>query len=102
MEGGEDNKLENIKSIYILNKIFSFLFDIDKLEIIKYNMNLQKKLIHYMKKSEKYILGKRNGIAKEYDLSTNILLFEGEYLNGKRNGHGKEYYNSKENYLKFE
>ena len=92
MEGGEDNKLENIKSIYILNKIFSFLFDIDKLKIIKYNMNLQKKLginiIHYMKKSEKYILGKRNGIAKEYDLSTNILLFEGEYLNGKRIGHG--------------
>ena len=40
MEGGEDNKLENIKSIYILNKILLFLLDTDKLEIKKYNMNL--------------------------------------------------------------
>ena len=37
-----------------------------------------------MKKSRKYIIGKRNGIVKEYDLSSNVLLFEREYLNGKK------------------
>ena len=106
MERGEDNILENINSIYILNKILSYLTDSDKLEIIRYNKNLQEKIgisiNHYMKESGKYIIGKRNGIAKEYGLNTNLLLFEGEYLNGKRNGHGKEYYNSINNWLKFE
>ena len=106
MEKREGSKLENIKSIYIINKILSFLIDSDKLEIIKYNINLQTKLginiNHSMKESGRHIIGNKNGIAKEYDLNTNILLFEGEYLNLKRNGHGKKYYNSYENYLKFE
>ena len=77
MEKGEDNKLENIKSIYIISKILSFFIDNDKLEIIKYNINLQKKLginiNHYMKESGRHIIGNKNGIAKEYDLNTNIL-----------------------------
>ena len=30
-------------------------------------------------------------MGKEYDISSNIMLFEGEYSNGKRNGKGKEY-----------
>ena len=34
--------------------------------------------------------------GKEYDISTNNMIFEGEYLNGLRNGKGKEYdYNGK-------
>ena len=28
---------------------------------------------------------------KEYDISSDIMLFEGEYLKGIRNGKGKEY-----------
>ena len=99
MEKREGSKLENIKSIYIINKILSFLIDSDKLEIIKYNINLQKNLVininHYIKKSGKYIIGDRNRIAKEYDLKTNKLLFEGEYLNGKKiKGKGYAFKNS--------
>ena len=44
MERGEDNKLENIKSFYILNNILSFLIDSYKLDIIKYNKNWQNNL----------------------------------------------------------
>jgi len=43
---------------------------------------------------------KKNGTGKEYLISEDILIFEGEYLNGKRNGKGKEYYNN--NNIKFE
>ena len=42
-----------------------------------------KNLIGIYKKIE------RDGKGKEYDISSNIMLFEGEYSNGKRNGKGK-------------
>ena len=96
--------LENSKSIYFIKKLFTFVDEKTKLDIIKYNKNMQNimdiNLINYKFYSKKYIIFEENGKGKEYDGYYNILLFEGEYLNGKRNGKGKEfYYNGK---LKFE
>jgi len=91
----EKNIEKSIASLYILKDIFSFLSQKQKLKIIIYNKHLQKKLdinIEYYKKiSRIYKEGGRNGKVKEYIISTNIMIFEGEYLNGKRNGKGKEY-----------
>ena len=92
--------IEKIKSLYILKDIFSFLSEKHKLEIIIYNKNLQKKLDinneDYKRKRWKYREGERNGKGKEYYISNNIMIFEGEYLNRKRNGNGKEYYSNGE------
>ena len=99
----EINIEKSIKSLYILKDIFSFLSENQKLNIIIYNKHIQKKLDiniqDYKRISGKYKEGEKNGKGKEYNISTNIMIFEGEYLNGKRNGKGKEYnYNDK---LKF-
>ena len=112
--------LVNIRSKYIYQKVVSYLYEKTKLNVIKYNKNLQKKLniglINYMVLSERYIIfqndgegkeyndyyselifegkffkGKRHGKGKEYDYKGK-LIFEGEYINGKRNGRGKEFY----------
>ena len=119
--------LKDIKSKYIKIIIFSYLDEKRKLEIIKYNKNIQNildiKLINYkfyqgksliyelngnvkeynelfdnIEFVGKYLNGKKNGKGKEYYFNGN-LRFEGEYLNGQRNGKGKEYY---EDILKFE
>ena len=96
-------KLEKIKSktnirdikVYMKRKIFLFLEEKQKLNIILYNKELQKELLvdieDYKRSSGKYKIGEKDGIGKEYILNTNILIFEGEYLNGKRHGKGKEY-----------
>ena len=111
---------KSIESLYIIKYIFSFLSEDQKLKIIIYNKNLQKKLDINIENYERirgiykefekngrvkeynkygklifegeYLNRKRNRKGKEYDSFTNHLLFEGEYLNGKRNGKGKEYY----------
>ena len=87
---------KNIKSIYILKKIFSFLNQRKELNIIIYNKSLNKRLNisidDYKKCSGKLKVGESNGYGKEYNLDKNILLFEGNYQNKKRNGLGKEYY----------
>ena len=117
----KQTSLNNIKSQYFSIFIFSFLDEKKKLEIIKYNKNLQNtldiKMINYkfykgkciiyelngntkeynefddnIEFEGEYLIGKRNGKGKEYYFNGN-LRFEGEYLNGKRNGKGKEYYN---------
>ena len=66
-----------------------------KLDIIKYNKNLQRKmnisLQYYKTISGKYVIYGENGKGKEYNKYCK-LIFEGEYLNGKRIGKGKEYY----------
>ena len=86
--------LENIKSRYIVQFIFSRIFENKKLVLVKYNKNLQNKLdiklINYKLWSGKYIIYETKGKVKEYD-PDDILIFEGEYLNGKRHGKGKEY-----------
>ena len=89
-------KINSIKSQYILKLVYSFLNEKQKLNMIIYNKELQKKLDvdieEYKKVSGKYKVGEKNGKGKEYELNTNKLIFEGEYINGKRNGKGKEYY----------
>jgi len=86
--------LEDIKSTEILKRVFSFLYDKQRLNIISYNKYLQDKLeVHiglYKKISGKYKIGEKNGIGKEYNMQGK-MRFEGKYLDGKRNGKGKEY-----------
>ena len=87
--------LKNIKSFYFTSIIFTYIKEVTKLKLIKYNKSLQKDLdisiINYKFFSGRYVIYESN-LRKEYDAETDILLFEGEYLNGKRNGKGKEYY----------
>ena len=93
---GKKSIINSIKSPYILELVFSFLYERNKLNMIIYNKQLQKKLgvdiEDYKKTSGKYIVDEKNGKGKEYTINTNTMIFEGEYLNGKRNGKGKEYY----------
>ena len=99
----EKNILQDIKCKYLIDEVLSFLNEKQKLNLIIYNKHLQKTIginINQYKycwaKREKYKIVEENGKRKEYDVKTNILLFEGEYLNGERNGKGKEYnYNGK-------
>ena len=87
--------LKHIKSSYFAKIIFSFVDEQKKLEIIKYNRNLQKQvdinINNYKIFCGKYIVIETKG--KEYNIFNNELLFKGAYLNGKRNGKGKEYKN---------
>ena len=62
------NKLQIIKSSFILKRVFSLLATIKKLDLIIYNKILQRKLLididDYKKESGKIIIGKRNGLGK--------------------------------------
>ena len=86
--------LKNSKSIYFIKKLFTFIDEKNKLEIIKYNKNIQNildiNLFNYKFFSKRYIVFEKAGKGKEYDWNCQ-LKFEGEYLNGKRHGKGKEY-----------
>ena len=90
----------DIKSLYIIKKIFSFLKKKHKLNMIIYNKELQNIFLvdidDYKVISSKYKIGGKNGKGREYIINTNKLIFEGEYLDRKKNGKGKEYdYNGK-------
>ena len=89
------NLLNIVKSNYILKNIFSFLWGKNKLKMIIYDKKLQKKfninIDNYKAISGKIHIGERNGMGKEFSLTSDMLLFEGEYSNGKKNGKGKEY-----------
>jgi len=88
--------LKKSKSEYFIKRLFTYLDERIKLEIIKYNNNIQKilciNLTDYKFFSKKYSIFEKNGKMKEYSKFSDILIYEGEYLNGKRNGKGKEYY----------
>ena len=89
--------LKKSKSIYFIRRLFTFVDEKDKLNIIKYNKNMQNildiSLINYQFFSDRYIIFEKNGKGKEYNLNNGKLIFEGEYLNGKKwIGNGKEYY----------
>ena len=77
-----DGIFESIKSVYILREILSLLNDSNKFEILKYNKKFQKKseisINDFKKQSGRYVVVK-NGIAKEYILDKNLLIFEGQY-----------------------
>jgi len=96
--------IKEIKSVYVMKKIFLFLSEKQALNMIIYNKELQKifsvDIDNYIKESGKQKICEMNGKGKEYIIYTNILIFEGEYINGKKNGRGKEYY--KNGKLKFE
>ena len=84
--------LENSKSIYFIKKLFTFIDEKNKLEIIKYNKNTQNildiNLFNYKFFSKRYIVFEKTGKGKEYDWNCQ-LKFEGEYLNGEKwNGNG--------------
>ena len=87
--------LENVKSSYILKLFFMHIFERKKLNLIKYNKNIQLKIDvnikNYKLFKSKYVAYNKNGFAKEYGLFDNKLIYEGEYLNCERNGKGKEY-----------
>ena len=87
--------LKKIKSIKIIKDIFKPLDNKRKLNLIKYNNNLQKSnniaIIFYQIYSPTYIIYGVNGIGKEYNTENDNIVFEGEFKNGKRNGKGKEY-----------
>ena len=79
--------LDNIKSIYFLQLVFSYITEKLKLKLIKYNKNFQNKinisLINYKIFSGRYIIFETEKKGKEYNCYYDILLFEGEYLNKK-------------------
>ena len=87
--------LNNIKSSYFINKIFSNVNEEQKLTLIKYNIKLQNiiniSIINYKFFKGKYIKYETNRIRKEYMGFNDKLIFIGEYLNGQRKGKGKEY-----------
>ena len=94
--------LQNIKSSYFVRLIYTFVEEVQKLRLVRYNKSMQKNLdisiINYKFFKGNYIIYESNGIGKEYYGYDDTLIFEGEYLNGKRNGKGKEY----DNYLIYE
>ena len=83
--------LKNVKSSYHLKNIFSFVNETIKLQLLKYNKNLQKEMdlniLNYRLFSKRYIIYETKGKGKEYTIS-GYFIFEGEYLNGERNGKG--------------
>ena len=90
--------LNEIKSSYIVERIFSFLFEKKKLNIIAHNNKLKKMFLvdieNYKINSGKYKRGGKNGKVREYIINTKRLIFDGRYLNGRKNGKGKEYYSN--------
>ena len=99
--------LKNIKSTYFNKAIFSFIDELLKLKIIKYNKTLQNlmniNLINYklFKASEEnkqehlktihFTEGFSEGIAKVVEfVSSGKAIYYGEYLNNKRDGKGNE------------
>ena len=91
--------LKNIKSIFFVKKLFFYIFDKVKLNLVKYNKKLQNalniSLINYMIYhkliSGEYIVYESNTKGKIYDAYKDRLIYEGGLLKGKRNGKGKEY-----------
>ena len=96
--------LDNVKSLYILKDIFSFLCKKSKYKMIIYNNKYKKRfqinIEDYKKLSGKYVIRERNGKGKEYTLDTKLFIFSGYYSNGIKNGKGEEYYDDGK--LKFE
>ena len=96
--------LKNIKSSYFSIIILSFLDEKVKLQLIKYNKSLQKKLdikiINYQFFSGKYIIYESKIRGKEYYGYFDKLIYDGEYLKGKRYGKGEKYYHQNKIFFK--
>ena len=93
----QENKLLNISSKYILDKIISYLKYDSFLKLIKYNKNLQKKLdiifvdtffsIYY----EHYIRTKKGAISKIEDLFKNLNSSRDNYYSSDLSFKSKYY-----------
>ena len=87
--------LEKIRGTFFIRLVFSNIDEKIKLEIAKYNKNIQNilnlNILTYREFSGRYIIKRKNGIIEEYNYHYNNLVFRGRYLNGKRNGKGIEY-----------
>ena len=87
--------LKNIKSIYFSKKLFSYINDKRKLEIVKINKVLQNNIDvninNYKLFAGKYLIYEEDGKGKEYRIYDDMLIAEAEYKDGKKNGKGKEY-----------
>ena len=87
--------LVNIKSSYILKKLFTFINDKRKLQLIKKNKKIKElidiNIINYRLFSGKYIIFETKGKGNEYNSLNDKLIYEGEFLDGIKNGKGKEY-----------
>ena len=98
------NIIFQVKSRYIIKKIFSNLNDRRKALVTLYNQKINDILnidLDFIKKvSGIFKEAPINGKGKEYILGTNIKIYEGGYKNKKRSGKGKEY--DKYGYLKYE
>ena len=69
--------LLGIKSKYNLQEIFDFLIQNIKLNVIKYNKEIQNKLnitLDDYKKESQYDIVKQNGVLKKYIHNLNIKL----------------------------
>ena len=70
--------LKNSKSIYFIKRLFTFVDEKDKLNIIKYNKNMQNildiSLINYKFFSDRYIIFEKNGKGKEYNNYNDTLI----------------------------
>ena len=87
--------LDNCKSNYSLKNIFSLVNDKTKLNLIRHNKKIQKRLgidiqDYKLFNGIEVTMGE-NGKVIEYDNYNDIIIFEGEFKEGKRNGKGKEY-----------
>ena len=95
--------LDNIKSKYILKLFLSYVKEKKKLNLVKYNKNMQTKininLLYYKIFSGNYTTiyddNNDNKRGKIFDEYKNQIIFEGEFSNGKKNGIGKEYINER-------
>ena len=87
--------LDNIKSYYFIKLIFLHLEEEIKLEIIRYNKNLQDKLdigfINYKTFSDNYIIFESENKIKEYNDKNDKLIYKGNFSKGNKNGKGKEF-----------
>ena len=96
--------LNNVKSNFILRKIFDKLDITLKLNLIRHNKTIQNKIginiDDYKMESRRIRILVSEGFGYEYKLNSNIIIFEGYYLNGEKNGKGKEY--NEDGKIKFE
>ena len=69
--------IRDIKSFFIIKIIFSFLSEKQKLNMLMYNKELQKKFLFdiedYKIINGKYKIGKKTGKGKEYIIKTNTV-----------------------------
>ena len=72
--------LKNSKSIYFIKKLFTFLDEKTKLDIIKYNKNMQNildiSLINYKFFSDRYIIFEKIGKETEKDESVTSMVLQ--------------------------